>query len=426
MTELDRTMSRQLAKQASELLAGGVNSNVRLPISSYFFARGQGARIWDVDGNEYVDYVLGQGPMMLGHSDPTITHAVADACASGMVFGAQNPLEIDAALSILAATSWPERVRLCMTGSEAVQAALRVARAATGRQKVVRFSGHYHGWIDNMLIDQVSPVPRPGSLGQSQSTLDDVILLAWDDIGALEVEMAHHSGEVAALIMEPVMFNAGARLPSENYLQQVREVCTRCGVVLVFDEVITGFRLGLGGAAEYFGVTPDLAVYGKALAGGWPVAALVGRAGLMDLIGKGVNHSGTFNGSVMACAATIAALDQLRQDPPYERMRQYGSALIEGLKAAGDAVGVSVFVEGVPMAFWLAPVAATQDGAHRDADQSLRFASLLAEFGIWTTTRGIWFVSAKHADAELEWTLARFAKALAAGVKSSEFDWQRQ
>jgi glutamate-1-semialdehyde 2,1-aminomutase len=293
MTELDRTTSHQLAKQGSELIAGGVNSNVRLPISSYFFARGQGARIWDVDGNEYVDYVLGQGPMMLGHANPMIAQAVTDACASGMVFGGQHPLEIDAALAVLAATSWPQRVRLCMTGSEAVQAALRVARAATGRQMVIRFSGHYHGWLDSMFINQESAVLRPGSLGQSQNTLDDVILLPWDDIDALEGEMARRSGEVAAVIMEPVMFNAGARLPSENYLQQVREACSRFGAVFIFDEVITGFRLALGGAAEYFGVTPDLAVYGKALAGGWPVAALVGRADLMDLIGQGVNHSGT-------------------------------------------------------------------------------------------------------------------------------------
>ncbi len=423
MNELDRSKSRQLAESAREVIAGGVNSNVRLAISSYFFTRGEGARLFDVDGNEYVDYVLGQGPMILGHAEPTIARAVADACATGMVFGGQHPLEIEAARAILAATSWPQRVRLCMTGSEAVQAALRVARAATGRRKVIRFSGHYHGWIDSMLIDQEAAALRPGSPGQSPSSLEDVILLPWDDADALEAETARNGDEVAALIMEPVMFNVGARLPSDGYLGLVRDLCSRAGIVLVFDEVITGFRLALGGAAEYLGVTPDLAVYGKAIAGGWPVAALVGRAELMDLFGSGVNHSGTFNGSVMACAATIATLEQLRHDPPYERMTRYGSALMDGLRAAADAAGVRLRVEGLPMAFLVAPSADTEDGGRPSAERTLRFAKLLADFGIWTTSRGIWFVSAKHADAELDWTLDRFAKALATGVNSGQFDW---
>ena len=422
MTELDRTKSRQLAKQARDVIAGGVNSNVRLPISSYFFAKGHGPRIWDVDGNEYVDYVLGQGPMMLGHAEPSIARAVAEACASGMVFGGQHPLEIEAALAILTATSWPQRVRLCMTGSEAVQAALRVARAATRRQKVIRFLGHYHGWIDSMLIDQESAVPRPGSLGQIQSALDDTVLLPWDDINGLEVELARRPGEIAAVIMEPVMLNAGARLPGEGYLQEVRDACSKAGVVLIFDEVISGFRLSLGGAAEYLGVIPDLAVYGKAIAGGWPVAALVGRAELLDLLGSGVNHSGTFNGSVMACAAIVATLEQLRHDPPYERMARYGTALMEGLRAAGDAAGVKLRVEGVPMAFIAGPAGAPQDTGRQGADRALRFATLLADFGIWTTSRGIWFVSAKHGDAELDWTLERFAKALKSGANFGEFD----
>jgi glutamate-1-semialdehyde 2,1-aminomutase len=180
--------------------------------------------------------------------------------------------------------------------------------------------------------------------------------------------------------------------------------------------VITGFRLGLGGAAASFDVYPDLAVYGKAIAGGWPVAALVGRSDLMDLLGGPVNHSGTFNGSVMACAATIATLGLISNDPPYERMVGYGTALMEGLKAVGDEASVPLHIEGLPMAFYVAPLPAPDGPAGGPA--SLRLSRHLADFGVWTTTRGLWFVSAVHGDAELNWTLDRFTKALGAGLSS--------
>lgn len=408
------TPSEQLAQRALARVPGGVNSNVRLSAAEYFFARGEGARIWDVDGREYIDYALGQGPMLLGHSHVAINGAVAMACAEGMVYGAQHPLEVLAAERFCAAVGWADRVRFGMTGSEVVQGALRLARAATGREKIVRATGHYHGWGDQILLGLDATSPVPATAGQPASALAGTMLVPWNDAAALRELLARHGAEVAALIMEPAMFNSGAFAPRPGYLAEVRALCDEHGVVLIFDEVITGFRLSLGGAAERFGVTPDLATYGKAMAGGWPVAAFAGRAELMDLLGDGtINHAGTFNASVMACAAVVATLAVLEADPPYERIEAYGAELQAALAQAADRSGVPIEIEGLPVAFTVALGAgAPGDGAalHR----------ALADAGLWTTGRGLWFVSDAHRDAELRDTVERFERALAALAHSGE------
>ena len=410
--------SHELSLRASKCVPGGVHSNVRLARSDMFFSRGAGARIWDADGAEYIDYVLGQGRMLLGHANAAIDASVMAACADGMVFGAQHPLEVEAAELFLATTGWAERVRFSMTGSEAVHGALRVARAATGRQKFVRFIGGYHGWLDSVLLAPDAEDLRPGSLGQSPSALSDSILLRWNDLAALERVLDAEGSDIAAVIMEPVMFNAEAIEPVDGYLEGVRAACTRHGVVLIFDEVITGFRLALGGAVEYYGVEPDLATYGKALAGGWPVAAFAGRAEVMDVLIDGrVNHSGTFNGSVMASAAIVATLSLLRADPPYERIAAYGRALMAKLDDLGQQTGVPLLVQGLPVAFHVAPNAAA------GADESLGTLELhraLADNGVWVTTRGIWYVSGTHGQPELDETTERAGRALRALASTHE------
>ncbi|MGI5175117.1 aspartate aminotransferase family protein [Dactylosporangium sp. CA-152071] len=416
MSKASRIKSAEYWPRASRHLPGGVNSNVRLSAPPVFFSRAQGAWMWDVDGNDYVDYLLGQGPSFLGHANATVNQAVHDACGDGMLYGNSHVLEVEAAERICSALGWAEMVRLGLTGTESVQAALRLARAATGRRRFIRFEGHYHGWLDNVLVDAAGT--GPASAGQVGAQLADSVVLPWNDAEAVAAALAEHHGQIAALIMEPIMVNAGTIEPRPGYLQRVRELCTEHGVVLIFDEVISGFRVALGGAAARYGVTPDLATYGKAMAGGWPVAALAGHAHLMERFGTGeVNHSGTFNGSVMAAAAVVATIDLLTSDPPYERIAEHGTALMAGLLELADKHQVPLRVQGVPMAFHASfgprePVTDHRELRNLDLARYARFAEVLAGYGVWVAGRGIWYVSAAHGPRELATTLERVDDAL--------------
>lgn len=426
MTDYSTTRSGELTQRARNLAPGGVHSNVRLTGPQVFLSHAKGSRLIDVDGNEYIDYLLGQGPNFLGHAPEPVLQAVDAACRKGMVYGAQHELEIEAAELMLAAIGWADRVRFAMTGTEAVQAAIRAARAHTGRRLFVRFAGHYHGWVDNVLAG-VGPdgAAVTVSEGQMAGHLEDSIMLPWNDLAVLEQTLAARSEEVAAVIMEPVMLNAGSIEPGPGYLAGVRAACDRHGVVLIFDEVIAGFRVGLGGAAERYGVTPDLATYGKAMAGGWPVAAFAGKAELLDPVGTGVvNHSGTFNASVMACAAATATLRLLTQDPPYERLAAIGSRLQEGLRQLANDHGLEMNVQGLPMAFHVGfgqgPVESFEALQRLDLARYATFSRVLVEHGVWVTGRGIWYVSAAHNDADVDETLVRVAGAMAAFTTEEE------
>jgi glutamate-1-semialdehyde 2,1-aminomutase len=412
--------SDELHTQALGLTPGGVHSNVRMQGPLVFFERGQGAWLWDVDGNDYVDYLLGQGPNFLGHAPSLVSEAVAEACERGVIYGAQHPLEVVAARSLLEALGWADMVRFGLSGTEMVQAALRLARAATGRRKFLRFEGHYHGWLDNVLLgSSADDVPGPASAGQLPSHLDDCIILPWNDVTALEYAMDQHADEIAAVLTEPMMCNNGAVSPREGYLQRMRELCDQHGSILVFDEVITGFRLALGGAAEHFGVAPDLATYGKAMAGGWPVAALAGRGDLMARFARDVTHAGTFNASVMACAAVAATVNELRENPPYERAKEHGEAVMAGISALAKAYDLPLRVQGPGIAFHVS-------FGHQDTVNDFRelqaldlqrysdFARQLAQHGVWVAGRGIWYVSTAHGDRELNVVLERFESTLKA------------
>ena len=411
--------SAGLHQRALRSIPGGVDSNVRLDAPGVFFERGKGAWLWDVDGRDYVDFLLGQGPAFLGHAPAAVLEAVGQATARGMVFGAQHALEVEAAERFLAVTRWPDMVRFGLTGTEMVQAALRLARAATGKRRFVRFEGHYHGWLDDVLLGYVDGRPVAASEGQLASALATAIVLPWNDRDALAASLAEDD-DVAAVIMEPVMCNTGSVLPRDGYLEGVRELCDAHGVVLIFDEVITGFRVAAGGAAARYGVTPDLATYGKALAGGWPVAAIAGRADLMERFGTGkVNHSGTFNANVMGCAAVLATLRILAEDPPYERIERLGSRLAEGLLELGHDVGIELNVQGLPMALTASiggvPIARDmQDHLTRDRGAYVRLSRALVDAGVWVAGRGIWYLSAAHDDASIDTALERASAAFRA------------
>lgn len=410
-----------LAARAAGLTPGGTHSNVRLEVADMFFSYGQGSRLWDVDGKEYVDYLLGQGPAFLGHAFEPVLSAVGAAMRRGIVFGAQSDLEVEAAEEVLSAVGWADLVRFSMTGTEAVQAALRVARASTGRSIFVRFRGHYHGWLDNVLLDSTGTIPRRPSDGQLPSAFDDSITIEWNDLAALRTTL-EGSSDIAAVIMEPMMLNAGAVEPGPGYLDAVRELCDAYGVVLIFDETITGFRLALGGGAEFFGVTPDLAIYGKAMAGGYPAAALAGRADIMSLFAHGTNHSGTFNANLPACAAVVAAIRHMRAENVHANVNQIGTELSASLSGLFAEADVPLQVRGVGQAFHLsfdidAPVESYSDLLRQDQARYRSFVADLRASGIWVASRGIWYVSAAHTRADVDETLSRVESAVRSFVK---------
>lgn len=409
--------SAELSSRARRRVPGGVHSNIRLDGPPIFFERGKGAWLWDVDGNDYVDYMLGQGPAFLGHAPRRILDAVDRACRNGTVYGAQHALEVEAAERMCEMLGWAEMVRFGSSGTEMIHAALRLARAVTGRRRFVRFEGHYHGWLDNVLISVEDGVPGPASAGQPPEALADSIILRWNDLEA--VRAAFQQGEIAAVLMEPMMINAGAIEPRPGYLAGVREICDRHGALLIFDEVITGFRLSPGGAAERFGVVPDLAAYGKALASGWPIGALAGKVEFMERFGTGeVNHSGTFNANVMGTAAVAETLRFLADEPPYTEIGRIGKRLTDGLIEVSHRAGQPLRIQGMPTVFHASFGQETvwdyRDLQRLDLDRYRKLALRLVEAGVWVAARGVWYISAAHGDTEVDITLERADGALRA------------
>src|SRR6201996_8200617 len=362
--------TRGLFERAKKTIPGGAGSTARLPRNGWnpyplFMADGTGSRLTDVDGNTYVDYLLGLGPMILGHRHPVVTAAVAQAITDfGTCFGLPYELEIEAAEKVVAAVPGVEQVRFTNSGSEAVGTAVRLARATTGRRVIVRFEGHYHGWQDTVYwSNHVDPelagparAPRPVASGPGlpAELADTLIVLTWTDPDSFAAVMAERGDQVAAVITEPAVFNTGCILPEPGYLELLRELTREHGALLIFDEVITGFRVARGGAQEYFGVIPDLTTMAKGLGGGFPVAAIGGTYEAMAMIAEGrYSHSGTYNANTVACAAVSATMDVLAEPGLYERQRALGETLMSGLRELAADAGLPVVVEGLGTVFQL-------------------------------------------------------------------------
>ena len=415
-----------------EFLAGGVSSDVRkaeLPHPLYFES-GSGSRIRDVDGNEYIDYVLGQGPLLLGHSPRQVLEAVHRQLDRGLVFAGQHEAEVELARLLIRAIPCAERVRFNSTGSEAVITALRAARAYRGRNLVVKFEGQWHGWYDSLFVstapgadqrgDRSSPDPVLPSKGQVANAADNLIIMPWNDLELLEDLFARRGSEIAAILTEPVMCNSGSLMPRPGFLEGLRSLCDRYESVLIFDEVITGFRLALGGAQEIFGVTPDLATYAKGIASGFTLSAVVGKAEFMDLISSGqVVHAGTYNSNPVVIAAGLATLQTLTGDREavYSHLNRLGGRLREGLAERLRIAEVPALVGG------LGPVVQVsltdrealhdyREWATRDDRTYQQLVTDLVYKGIRTTGRGTWYVSTAHTDADLDQTLDAFAQVL--------------
>jgi glutamate-1-semialdehyde 2,1-aminomutase len=421
--------SRRYHELAKARIAGGVNSNVRLGNAPICFASARGSRLTDVDGNVYIDYALGMGPTILGHAPPAITAEVARTLSLGQLFAGQHALELDLANKLCSCVKSAELVRFGLSGSEMVQAALRLARAHTGRPDIIKFEGHYHGWFDNILINQSGPaagagdpLPRPHHLqsaGQSPHASADVVVMPWNDFAALEHYVIANAAKTAAIIMEPIMLNTGGILPEPGYLQRVRNLTVAHGIVLIFDEVITGFRVALGGAQALYHVEPDLSVFAKALGAGFPVAALAGRREIMDLFSSGrVNHSGTYNANLVSLSAALAALRELTADDgaAYKQINSMGQALMEGIAGCARRVGVNLQVSGLPSAFHTCfashPIHDYTSYTKADQKRLSLFLAALLESGVRPTSRGTWFVSAAHSESDVASTLEAVERAL--------------
>jgi glutamate-1-semialdehyde 2,1-aminomutase len=420
MDKASYTQSALLLERASKVLAAGVSSEFRKYSYPHalFYTHGKGSRIYDADGNEYLDFTLSQGPLILGHSHPEVLRAINEYSEKGQLFAGQHIREIELAEKLNKLIPSAELMRFCLDGSEAVQTAFRVARAKTGRKKFLRFEGHYHGWLDNVawglstpseeaLGSREDPNVYPWSQGLSEYSRNEFIILPWNDIELLSQTLEKRHEEIAAIITEPVMCNNGCILPAEGFLQELRSLCDNYNIALIFDEVITGFRISLGGAQQYFGVTPDMSIFAKAMGSGYPISAIVGKKSWMNLIAESkVIHAGTMNSGNATVAASLATIEVLERENPYDRMFGLGQQLIQGLKNAASKTGHSILVQGPGPMFSIAFTHLQEAKDYRDTlsfDKSKLgiFISLMHNRNIRIIGRGLWYISAAHTEEDI-------------------------
>jgi glutamate-1-semialdehyde 2,1-aminomutase len=438
-----RFESQRLYQLAQSVEAAGVGGNARAPHAGFrphpiFVESGAGARIRDVDGNEYIDYLAAFGPLVLGHRPQAVVDAVVRTVRDmGTMFGLGHRLEIEAAESVTdAVPSW-ELVRFANTGTEAVLAALRMARAYTGRTKVLRFEGHYHGWADQVHfsakppLDRVGdpdrPTPVPGTEGIPAVFAETLIVRQWNDEDTLRQTFTDHGDEMAAVICEPIMGNASVIPPRPGYLELLRELTTRHGVVLIFDETKTGFRVALGGAQELYGVLPDISTAAKAIGGGFPLAAVGGRRELFEPVIAGrVLHSATYHTNPPSLAACVATMKELRRPNTFRDLFAMGDSLTGALNDAAREAGVAAFARGIGPLFQLV---FADEPAHnyRDLVRSMddpmyrRFWSAMLDQGVLFNPQPLecWFVSTAHGPREINQTVEAARAAFAAVAEST-------
>jgi glutamate-1-semialdehyde 2,1-aminomutase len=420
--------SRQLFAEARELIPGGVDSPVRAfravggqPI---FIDRAEGSHVFDVDGNSFVDYVSSWGPLILGHAHPAVVKSIQTAAERGTSYGAPTELESELARLVVEAMPSVEMVRFVSSGTEAVMSALRLARAATGRDKIVKFAGCYHGHSDGLLVQAGSgatTLGTPDSPGVPQAAAQLTLSLPYNDADAVAEAFRQYPGEIAAVIVEPVAGNMGVIPPKPGFLDSLRQITRANGALLVFDEVITGFRVALGGAQQLFGVTPDLTTMGKIIGGGLPVGAYGGPRQLMEMMSPAgsVYQAGTLSGNPLAMTAGIETLKQLRQPGSYERLERLSSMLAEGIGEAAKRSGKKVFqtrVGSMSTAFFTPdPVHDYQSALRSDTGAYGRFFQGMLERGFYFAPSQFeaTFLSLAHSEADVEATVAAVREVLA-------------
>lgn len=410
--------SRQRYERSCQSLAGGVSSGLRRAAKPYplFFDHGEGALVADVDGNKYWDYGLAWGPLILGHAHPHVVEAVRRQAGRGLTFGAQHDLEFHVAEMLTSIIPCADLVCFANSGTEIVQVALRLARAATGRRKYVKFEGHYHGWSDEALIayhpraDEILEHPSPVGAGQLPSS--HVVIAEWNNRACIERIFAEHGREISAVICEPLLANSGCIPPAPGFLELLREITMRHGALLIFDEVITGFRVDLRGAQGRWQVTPDLATYAKAVGGGVPFSVLAGRAEFMELIAGGkVIHAGTLNGNPLSLAAAYATIEVLAagNGSIYQQLRARANRLQKGIANALERTGLPFTISGdgpvFQVSFMSEPAANYRQTLRAQAGIYNDFALALLDEGVLVLPDGRWYVSAAHTDDDIDRTL---------------------
>ncbi len=406
------------------MLPGGVNSPVRafraVGGEPLYLARGAGARVWDADGNEYLDYVGSWGPLILGHAHPKVLAAITETAARGTTFGAPTELEVLFAEAVRAAFPSMEMLRCVSSGTEATMSAVRVARGATGRDKMVKVDGGYHGHADCMLVDAGSGAATlgiPGSAGVPAGTAKDTLVVPWNNLEAISHHLAAHP--VAAVIVEPVCGNMGVVPPDEGYLAGLRELTTEYGAILIFDEVMTGFRVAWGGAQSRYGLTPDLNCLGKIVGGGLPAAEFGGRADLMRKLAPlgPIYQAGTLSGNPLALAAGLATLVELDHPGVYARLESLSARLADGLAAAATAAGITLQqnrVGSMLTAFFAAePVTDYKSAKRSDTKLYARFFRAMLARGVYLAPSQFEaaFVSLAHTDDDIDTTVLAAASA---------------
>ena len=409
------TRSEQLFEKAQQVMPGGVNSPVRAcrSVGTYprFLDRGLGSHVWDVDGKEYIDLIGSWGPLILGHCCEAVEQAVSDAIRKGLSFGAPTAAEVDMAQLVCEMTG-TQMVRMVNSGTEAVMSALRLARGATGRSKIIKFAGCYHGHSDSMLVKAGSGAltgGAPDSAGVPAEIAGDTLTANYNDLSSVEALMKANPGQVAAVIVEPVAANMGVVPPQPGFLQGLRRLCDESGALLIFDEVITGFRLAPGGAQEYFGVRADLVTYGKIIGGGMPVGAYGGSRKLMEQVAPlgPVYQAGTLSGNPVAMAAGLAQLRILKSNPEiYQNLERRGAMLEKGLKEALCGIPAQVNRVGslLTVFFTANPVNSYEAARSSDLEQFRRWYLGLLEQGIYAAPSQFeaMFLCNAHTDKEVE------------------------
>ena len=431
--------SREFFERAVRVLVEGGSSPSRGPANygayPVFIERGSGSRIWDADGNSYVDWMMAYGALPLGHAHPRLVEAIREVASGGTLFAAATEIEVDVAEILQRVVPGAERVRFANTGTEAVMAALRLARGFTGRPKFIKFEGHYHGWYDDVLVNAhpqlVSslghphdPVKIPDSSGLNRTALEDTIVVPWNDLEAVERAVASHPGQVGAILTEPIMANMGVIPPAPGHLEGIRAIASRSGILLIIDETVTGFRIAPGGCQQHYGVQGDLVTFGKALGAGLPVAAIAGRAEIMEgFAWGGVLHYGTQNASRIGLYAARASLLELERDhgAAYERLWRTGEGLAAGLNAVFRETGTRAIVQGVGPMLQIMFTDKSSINNYRefcacvDRAKYRRLALALFEHGVYMSpSAALHSVSSlAHSDEDVSFTLEAVRKVLA-------------
>ena len=425
---MNHQRSIEMITAARSLMPGGVNSPARAfgavggdPI---VFQRGEGAYLFDVDGNQYIDYIGSWGPMILGHAHPDVVRSVCDAATRGTSFGAPTEAENTLAELIIEAVTSIEMVRLVNSGTEATMSAIRLARGYTGRDRIIKFSGNYHGHVDSLLVaagSSAATLAVPDSPGVTQGTAQDTVILPYNNPDALIQAFTEHPNEIAAVILEPVVGNMGCVTPTESFLKTLREITRDQGALLIYDEVMTGFRVAFGGAQSLQGIEPDLTTLGKIVGGGLPVGAYGGRRDVMEQIlpsGK-VFQAGTLSGNPLATAAGVATLKRLRDESPYDYLESISARLESGLASAAQDAGLPHTVNrvGSMLTLFFNPDPVTEwDVASRcDTGRFAKYFWGLADQGIYMpcSQYEALFISAAHTEADIDQTIEAARKTLA-------------